>query len=418
MANVLRHLRALGYHVCAEVVNTLNHGLPQFRARMYVVGVRRDVSDSSIVFPDPVGRLALEDILSPWAPGDSRVGMPPVTSRTACARVSAARASLPPRLEGRDWMVDEHLSSAWAGKARDVCPCLLFSQSEGRFVGSRGRSMSFAEACRAQGLLANEWSWPARVKDCFGLIGNSMSICVLDRLLVRVLRKLRPGLSLADPWESGAAQVRIRSAAIQEAIGATGRAVPSSSGSRALGPGSRLVQSTLPWGRAGTSPAAGAPAPTPPQATAVDGGGRSAAPPPQASLSFLDVSPASGVLRPHSDPLVRRALKAGLGARLIVPGLPVPAPPAFRVGDFHPVLRRVVGGVQSPPHPSARPADPALPASASPPDVAGHPVPQVSASASPSPALEPGGAAAASAASLPRRRLVVKTNVKRVVGRA
>lgn len=212
---LLRRLRQAGYKVCFDILNTKDHGLPQFRARLYIVGIRLDVGGSkSFTFPSRIHSMPLEEILAPRCASDSSSRLPPAFARGARARVLEARASLPARLLHRDWMIDDHASAGWASKARDVCPCLLFSQSGGRFVGSRGRRMSFEEAARVQGIVATTWLWPPKFRDCFRLIGNTMSICILDRIFVRLLPILCPGTNLQDPWLNDSAQARLRAAAL------------------------------------------------------------------------------------------------------------------------------------------------------------------------------------------------------------
>ncbi len=57
------HLKSLGYHVYARVLNALDYGVPQKRERIFIVGFLNDVN---FEFPEPVPveqRQSLEDIL-------------------------------------------------------------------------------------------------------------------------------------------------------------------------------------------------------------------------------------------------------------------------------------------------------------------------------------------------------------------
>ena len=54
LTGVISDLKGARYHVTHGVLNTLHHGLPQFRARMYIVGIRRDVSDVPVVHPEAI----------------------------------------------------------------------------------------------------------------------------------------------------------------------------------------------------------------------------------------------------------------------------------------------------------------------------------------------------------------------------
>ena len=90
-------------------------------------------------------------------------------------------------------------------------PCLLHSSSTSYWLGSRGRHASLAEHARAQGVEHGPYTWP-RDPTAFGLLGNSMARCILQRLLHRILCSWgifeRP-----DPWLRGEAQSRLRAEA-------------------------------------------------------------------------------------------------------------------------------------------------------------------------------------------------------------
>ena len=79
------------------------------------------------------------------------------------------------------------------------------------------------------------------MRDCFGLLGNTMSMCVLDSIFVRLLPILRPRWVLQDPWLNGSAQARLRADAL-------GLADPSYGKSDEVHTTVRELQQTvLPW---------------------------------------------------------------------------------------------------------------------------------------------------------------------------
>ena len=78
--------------------------------------------------------------------------------------------------------------------------------------------MSFPEAARVQGICSRLFVWPTARGPAFGLLGNSMSICVIQRIQCRLLAVLHPGSAPRDPWADGTAQELLRVDAIQDAI--------------------------------------------------------------------------------------------------------------------------------------------------------------------------------------------------------
>ena len=83
----------------------------------------------------------------------------------------------------------------------------------GYWIGFRHRRLTVAEGCRLQGLRPELVCLLARAAIMRNLLGNSMASCVVQRILVRFLRLLRPHERFEDPWETGDAQRRLAVAA-------------------------------------------------------------------------------------------------------------------------------------------------------------------------------------------------------------
>ena len=73
-----------------------------------------------------------------------------------------------------------------SGAPRALLPALLHARDSGVWIASRGRKVNFDEAARFQGILAPHWNWSTPA-DGFRLLGNTMSLNVLQRLFVRLL---------------------------------------------------------------------------------------------------------------------------------------------------------------------------------------------------------------------------------------
>ena len=60
------------------------------------------------------------------------------------------------------------------------------------------------ETARLQGFKAHTIKWPKKLATGFALLGNTMSVNVLQRLLISILRVFGHQ-EIQDPWENGQA---------------------------------------------------------------------------------------------------------------------------------------------------------------------------------------------------------------------
>ena len=125
-------------------------------------------------------------------------------------------------MQGRDWMVDEQISRARQAARKAVAhfPCLLHARKHPPWIGSRGRRATLAETCRAQGILptsihADDWNQPTEL--C-RMLGNSMSANVLLKVIIPILKIIRPDVHVPDPWSTGRMQHLLRQSARSEII--------------------------------------------------------------------------------------------------------------------------------------------------------------------------------------------------------
>jgi DNA (cytosine-5)-methyltransferase 1 len=62
--NLMRELAGIGlYDVTTELLNTKDYGLPQYRQRMYIIGIRQDVAKQPFKTPPHVKMVALKSII-------------------------------------------------------------------------------------------------------------------------------------------------------------------------------------------------------------------------------------------------------------------------------------------------------------------------------------------------------------------
>jgi len=219
LQDLLEYLRQVGpgYRVDCSLLNTQDHGLPQYRLRTYIVGCRADVQCAPFRFPDVLPshkHLRLADILLPRLPDEHMHRRPMHTWTTAVENVNrsmhkAASMGLSPSDE---WAIAHQRGLTYSGRdgqtPRFVLPCLLFSNHDGYWLGARGRHAHISEHSRAQGLPYHGLQWPSD-SISFSLLGNSMSCNILERLLAIVLPSMW-GFSFTDPWISEDSQARLR----------------------------------------------------------------------------------------------------------------------------------------------------------------------------------------------------------------
>ena len=68
--------------------------------------------------------------------------------------------------------------------------------------------MTVSECARIQGYLSKYYNWHIDEKHNYFMLGNTMSICVFQRLLIAALRCI--GFHVPDPWLNGDAQEALR----------------------------------------------------------------------------------------------------------------------------------------------------------------------------------------------------------------
>ena len=133
---VLERLRAVGpdaYDITFGILNIEQHGIPQHRERLYLVGCRRTAVQAGFEFPLPLRRQSLETFLDPPAPCPSLAQQLDSLSPGAQARLLAARERICKRGYNPDtdnFVVDIDSSSRFMTIMLDRSPC--FTQSRAR----------------------------------------------------------------------------------------------------------------------------------------------------------------------------------------------------------------------------------------------------------------------------------------------
>lgn len=207
--DIIESLEELGnYHIHHQMLNTLEHGVPQNRRRIYFVGIKKSVDKGSFEWPEPLAPVKIEAFLDrKRGPVDGSM-LPPKSAGTARANVIQAIKDL--QAAGHDpftecFVIDCDSSANRMKYMKDLTPCLTCSRYQGHWITNRGRRMSKPEMMRLQAMMTPTEGFKVVVPDVqLGRqIGNAMSVNVLERIFVRLLPAAgfaAPG-SLRDKWE-------------------------------------------------------------------------------------------------------------------------------------------------------------------------------------------------------------------------
>ena len=87
---------------------------------------------------------------------------------------------------------------------------------KGYWLASRGRHATLHECARAHGY-CHPISWPS-LSQSHHMLGNTMSLCIVEQLLVHLLRAAYPLSPLADPGTTGTATQQLKDIAAAEAL--------------------------------------------------------------------------------------------------------------------------------------------------------------------------------------------------------
>jgi DNA (cytosine-5)-methyltransferase 1 len=206
---ILESLEALGtYNIYHQLLDTKQHGVPQSRRRIYIVGIKRTCDKNIFQFPEPVELPSIENFLEPRTSRPTAAQLPPRTNTTA--RTNVMRALKDVRSKGHDplteaWIVDCDSSPGRAKWVRGISPCFTCSRGSGHWITNRGRRMTKTEMLRLQGMNTEAEGFKVVVPPTHlgRQLGNAMSCNVLERLFVRLLPAagLVTENSLRDKWE-------------------------------------------------------------------------------------------------------------------------------------------------------------------------------------------------------------------------
>ena len=209
MLDALRDIRGTTgqphYIVSNRVVDTANWGLPHSRKRVYIVCMSKDAIDDSAPFrwPRPSAAVKpIDDLLQPVRGGAAALSALGPNCRN---RLLSYLDKLRARGDTPDvdtWIINIFGLHPHGMNAQSPCLTRSRAGAGGHWVSSRSRLLTVAERLALQGMRADVCRDGISNRQMGLMIGNAMSVNVLERLLVRLLPAvgLRPPRSLHDRW--------------------------------------------------------------------------------------------------------------------------------------------------------------------------------------------------------------------------
>ena len=209
MLNVLREIKGPGgrphYIVSKRVVDTAAWGLPHSRKRIYIVCLSQDHVSRTSPFRWPRPSTAtkpIEEILQPARGGDTELSALGPKCRDRLVQYLEKLRARGDNPEDDPWIINVFGRDPHGMRGR--CPCLTRARagSGGHWVSNRSRLLSIEEMLALQGMPADVRREGISNRQLGLMIGNAMSVNVLERILVRLLPGvgLLPPVGLHDRW--------------------------------------------------------------------------------------------------------------------------------------------------------------------------------------------------------------------------
>lgn len=225
--DIMESLNSLGkYNVSAEILDTKQHGVPQSRPRIWFVGIKKSVDQGTFTWPEPVPCATAEDLLAPRkGRPDAKHDLPDKKSAGARMRTKLGLKRI--QAKGSDplkecFFIDVDSSANRMPIMKNVSPCMIRSRCKGFWLSNRGRRATKAEMMALQGMTTAGFKNVVSDNQLGMLIGNSMSVNVLERIFCRLLPAagLVAADAVLDRWATKASRERaVRGLAANNARG-------------------------------------------------------------------------------------------------------------------------------------------------------------------------------------------------------
>ncbi len=191
-AEVVRILKACKYEVSWDVLQSMEHGLPQSRPRIYIIGIRSDSIANTFKYPQKVNTPHIDKFLD-QKPCKKKFCSSSATAKRnykSALRDMRKREVNPKKIPV---LIDLQASKTYTSCRVGGVPCMTATRCSqgGWYISSQGRMTNLHEMGRLQGFTTEHVdkmvaSGQLENRVAYS-IGNAMSLNVIYRLLPRVL---------------------------------------------------------------------------------------------------------------------------------------------------------------------------------------------------------------------------------------
>ena len=195
------------YTVFWKILHANEHGLPQHRERVFIIGLKTKSIMQPFRWPTPTRMRSLKSIfdLGPAAYEPDPPTLNPTNLKNLMAIMEQYKAT-PSKLAQTENVAN--VGGSTAHIMMNMCPCLTKQRSASRayYSISRRRSLTLADMSRLQGVAAKDiegWESVVSGPQLGGIIGNAIPICVMERVIRAVLTSLGHPVG-PDRWLSAA----------------------------------------------------------------------------------------------------------------------------------------------------------------------------------------------------------------------
>ena len=194
---ILKALKKFGYVAQWKILNTMDFGAPQQRARWYLVAIREDCVRQRVAadwFPRPLPCLSLARIVKPL-PDHRWMPAPAKEDANAHANVMAAYKALKEKginAFTKPVIIDTGCSARFRTYRVSASPCITHTRGSqlAYWCSTKGGRLTVSELGRLQGFGPNDIDWKGAgltAHQYGGMLGNAQSLCVVEALLPYVL---------------------------------------------------------------------------------------------------------------------------------------------------------------------------------------------------------------------------------------
>jgi DNA-cytosine methyltransferase len=194
------------YEVHWRMLDTIREGgLPQHRPRIYIVGMLRAKMSKPFVWPGPASRIRpFSEVLD-----SDRGNIDSVQSMTTTKKNNVINGMSKLMDLGMDPIATEaiiDIGGSKPGVMVNKCPCLTRTRCSDMayYSTKRMRELTIIELMRLQGCspeLFEDWESLLSQRQMGAIIGNSMTLSVMHRVMRSICISINIKVNKLDPWE-------------------------------------------------------------------------------------------------------------------------------------------------------------------------------------------------------------------------